>query len=174
MSLNPPDTKEIRAIVDWMNLTEDVRELSIKYGDVELYISRDRKPAAGHPITAQASAPAAVTPPTPLPAPEPAPGAAVPAAAPIEPSSANALAPDEVLIKAPMVGMYYASPRPGAPAFVAVGETVRADTVLCIVEVMKLMNNIEAQVEGTITQILVQDNQAVEYGQPLMVIKRTA
>jgi acetyl-CoA carboxylase biotin carboxyl carrier protein len=79
-----------------------------------------------------------------------------------------------VLIKAPMVGMYYASPKPGAAAFVAVGETVRAETVLCIVEVMKLMNNIEAQVEGTVTKILVQDNQAVEYGQPLMVIKRTA
>jgi acetyl-CoA carboxylase biotin carboxyl carrier protein len=174
MPLNPPDTKEIRAIVDWVNLTEDVRQLSIKFGDVELYISRDRKPAVGQPITAGAPAPAAVTPPAPLPAPEPARVAAVPAAAAIEPSSSEALAPDEVLIKAPMVGMYYASPKPGAPAFVAVGETVSAETVLCIVEVMKLMNNIEAQVEGTITKILVQDNQAVEYGQPLMVIKRTA
>lgn len=157
-----------------MNLTEDVRELSVKFGDVELFISRDRKPAGGQPIATQALAPATVTLPTPLPTPEPARVAAVPAAAAIEPSSANALAADEVLIKAPMVGMYYASPKPGAPAFVDVGETVSADTVLCIVEVMKLMNNIEAQVEGTITKILVQDNQAVEYGQPLMVIKRTA
>jgi acetyl-CoA carboxylase biotin carboxyl carrier protein len=174
MPLNPPDTKELQAIVDWVNLTEDVRELSIKFGDVELYISRDRKPAGGQPLAAQASAPAAVTLPTPLPAPEPARVAAVPASTAIEPSSSDALAPDEVLIKAPMVGMYYASPKPGAPAFVTVGETVSTDTVLCIVEVMKLMNNIEAQVEGTITKILVQDNQAVEYGQPLMVIKRTA
>jgi acetyl-CoA carboxylase biotin carboxyl carrier protein len=174
MPLSTPDTKEIRAIIDWANLTEDVRELSIKFGDVELYISRDRKPAGGQPIAAGAPAPAAVTLPALLAAPEPTHVAAVPAAAAIEPSSANALAPDEVLIKSPMVGMYYASPKPGAPAFVAVGETVSAETVLCIVEVMKLMNNIEAQVDGTITKILVQDNQAVEYGQPLMVIKRTA
>jgi acetyl-CoA carboxylase biotin carboxyl carrier protein len=86
----------------------------------------------------------------------------------------DVLAFDEVLIKAPMVGTYYASPRPGADAFVAVGDTVSADTVLCIVEVMKLMNNIEAQIDGTVTSILAEDNQAVEYGQPLFVIKRTA
>ena len=73
-----------------------------------------------------------------------------------------------------MVGTYYASPKPGSPAFVAVGDTVSTETVLCIVEVMKLMNNIEAQVDGTVTKILVLDNQAVEYGQPLMVIKRAA
>jgi acetyl-CoA carboxylase biotin carboxyl carrier protein len=97
---------------------------------------------------------------------------------PVTPSVAGnlpaAVAEDEVVVKAPMVGTFYASPKPGAPAFVSVGDKVTADTVLCIVEVMKLMNNVEAQVEGTVTQILVSDNQAVEFGQPLMVIKRSA
>ncbi|MCU1614651.1 MAG: acetyl-CoA carboxylase, biotin carboxyl carrier protein [Frankiales bacterium] len=174
MPLNPPDAKELKDIVDWVNLTADVRELSIKFGDVELFISRDRQRPAGQaaaapaPVAAapaaaaQAAAPAAPAAPAPV-----APAAAAPA-------SPDALAPDEVLIKAPMVGTFYASPKPGSPAFVAVGDTVSAETVLCIVEVMKLMNNVEAQVDGTVTRILVNDNQAVEYGQPLMVIKRAA
>ena len=175
MPLNPPDAKELRALVDWVNLTADVRELSIKFGDVELFISRDRQRNATP--TVAASAPEAVAAPAAVPL--PAPAAPVQAAAPTAPSSAapaspDALGPDEVLIKAPMVGTYYASPKPGSPAFVAVGDTVSTETVLCIVEVMKLMNNIEAQVDGTVTKILVLDNQAVEYGQPLMVIKRAA
>ena len=73
-----------------------------------------------------------------------------------------------------MVGTFYSGPRPGAPAFVSPGDTVTADTVLGIVEVMKLMNNIEAKVEGTVTRVLVENGQAVEYGQPLMVIQTDA
>jgi acetyl-CoA carboxylase biotin carboxyl carrier protein len=173
MSLNPPDIRELKAIVDWANLTEDVRELSLKFGDVELFISRDQQTSPG-------PAPSPVTPiPLPAPAPAPAeaaaapvPAAAVPATSGNEPSSALALAPDEVLIKAPMVGIFYASPKPGAPNFVSVGDSVAADSVLCIVEVMKLMSNIEARVEGTVARILVENEQAVEFGQPLMVIKR--
>lgn len=165
MPLNPLDVRELRSIVDWVNLTDDVRELAITFGDVELFISRDgQRPA---PDAASVASPVAP------------PAAAVPAAvasapAASAPATTDALGVDEVLVKAPMVGTYYASPKPGSPPFVAVGDTVSAETVLCIVEVMKLMNNVEAQVEGTITQILVNDNQAVEYGQPLMVIKRTA
>ena len=83
------------------------------------------------------------------------------------------LAADEVVIKAPMVGTFYAAPKPGQPDFVAIGDKVSADSVLCIVEVMKLMNNIEAGVEGTVARILVSNEQAVQYGQPLMVIKRS-
>ncbi|SDY87245.1 acetyl-CoA carboxylase biotin carboxyl carrier protein [Herbiconiux ginsengi] len=182
MPLNPPDIKELRALVDWVNLTDDVRELSITYGDVELFISRDRRPAGGGaaPVTAVAAAPPApaAAPVPAVPAPVSAPVAAAPAAVPgPAPTrggafSAETLAADDVLITAPMVGVFYASPKPGDPAFVAVGDAVAADTVLCIVEVMKLMSNIEAGVEGTVTQILVENEQAVEYGQPLMVITR--
>ena len=71
-----------------------------------------------------------------------------------------------------MVGTFYASSQPGAPAFVQVGDTVEADTVLCIVEVMKLMNNVEARVSGTVVRVLVENEAAVEYGQPLFVIKQ--
>ena len=71
-----------------------------------------------------------------------------------------------------MVGTYYSSPKPGAPAFVSVGDTVTKGSVLAIVEVMKLMSNIEAEFDGTVTQILIENEQAVEYGQPLLVIKR--
>jgi acetyl-CoA carboxylase biotin carboxyl carrier protein len=84
------------------------------------------------------------------------------------------LAAGEVLIKAPMVGTFYAAPKPGEPDFVSVGDAVAPDTVLCIVEVMKLMNNIEAGVAGTVARVLVRNEQAVQYGQPLMVIRRNA
>lgn len=80
-------------------------------------------------------------------------------------------AADEVIIKAPMVGTFYAAPKPGAPTFVKEGDVVAPQTVLCIVEVMKLMNNLEAGVHGTVEKIFVQNEQAVEYGQPLMLIK---
>lgn len=178
MSLKSPDFKELKAIVDWVNLTEDVRELSLKFGDVELFVSRNRHASGGNPLHAQQAAPAPATAPLPAasaPHADPAPAAtAVQPAAAGEPQAVGALAADEVLIKAPMVGTFYASPKPGAPAFVSVGDAVKAETVLCIVEVMKLMNNIEAGVEGAVVRILVQNEQAVEYGQPLMVIKRSA
>ena len=70
-----------------------------------------------------------------------------------------------------MVGTFYAAPKPGADPFVKVGDTVEVGQVLCIVEVMKLMNNIEAKVAGTVTEILVENEDAVEHGQVLMVIE---
>jgi acetyl-CoA carboxylase biotin carboxyl carrier protein len=185
MPLNPPDISELKAIVDWVNLTDDVRELSLKFGDVELFISRDRTGAASAavaPIAPPAPVPAAAAP-----APAPAPVAAAPAPAEAPPApppapaapaasgdtfSADALAADEVLVKAPMVGVFYSSPKPGDPPFVSVGDTVTASTVVGIVEVMKLMNNLEAKADGTVSRILVANEQAVEYGQPLLVIKR--
>jgi acetyl-CoA carboxylase biotin carboxyl carrier protein len=172
MPLNSLDIKELQAIVDWVNLTDDVRELSIKFGDVELFISRDRQSSGG--LDGSAPAPVAASPTAPAPVAAPAaPTAATPAPA-AAPTAPDALAADEVVIKSPMVGTYYASPKPGDPTFVSIGDTVIAETVLCIVEVMKLMNSIEAQIAGTVTKILVEDNQAVEYGQPLMVVKRAA
>ncbi|WP_258932973.1 acetyl-CoA carboxylase biotin carboxyl carrier protein [Nesterenkonia pannonica] len=75
-------------------------------------------------------------------------------------------------VTAPMVGTFYEAPSPGAEPFVKVGDRVSADSVLCILEVMKLMNNVEAGVEGVVSEILVENNQAVEFGQPLVVITR--
>ncbi|MGP6204654.1 acetyl-CoA carboxylase biotin carboxyl carrier protein [Microbacterium sp. F2] len=173
MSHNSPDLAELRAIIDWVNMTDDVRELSITFGDVDLFISRDRQSTGSKAGVAAAPTPVAPAPVAAAPAPAPAPAAPVVAAPPAAATPAgDELGPNEVLVKAPMVGMFYASPKPGAPAFVSVGDQVDVGSVLCIVEVMKLMNNVEASVAGTISRILVDNEQAVEYGQPLMVITR--
>jgi acetyl-CoA carboxylase biotin carboxyl carrier protein len=73
-----------------------------------------------------------------------------------------------------MVGTFYRSPKPGDPPFVDEGTTVSADSIVCIIEVMKLMNSLHAGVEGVVTRILVQDAQPVEYGQPLMFVRKNA
>lgn len=175
MANEQPDFQELKSLVDWVNLNDDVRELSIKAGDVELFISRERqKPAPSvAPAAAPAAAPVEPAPAAPAPAaaePAPAAPAAPPAqAAPAEPQG---LAADEVEVTAPMVGTFYASPKPGAPAFVSEGDTVTKGTVLAIVEVMKLMNNIESPVDGTVVRVLADNDAAVEYGQPLLVIRR--
>jgi acetyl-CoA carboxylase biotin carboxyl carrier protein len=180
MPLDPPNISELKAIVDWVNLTESVRELSIKVGDVELYVSRDGRRSAQDQVPAPpATPPTALVPAAPAPvAPAPSPAAPALAEAPAvarvesETFSADWLAADEVLVTAPMIGTFYASPKPGDPPFVSIGDSVGRTTVVGIVEVMKLMNNLEAKVEGTVTKILAENEQAVEYGQPLMVIKR--
>lgn len=180
MSLKQPNVTELKNLVQWVRLTDDVRELSIKYGDVELFVSKDgRAPSP----TATTTAPI----PSPMPIEVPAPPAE--AAAPVAPAapvasgaqaptpantavSAVSLADNESIVSSPMVGTFYAAPKPGAGPFVKVGDAVTASSIVGIVEVMKLMNNLEAKVEGTVSRILVEDEQAVEYGQPLMVITR--
>ena len=74
-------------------------------------------------------------------------------------------------ITSPMVGTFYQSPNPESPAFVKVGDEVGEETIVCIVEAMKLFNEIEAEVEGEIVEVLVKDGQLVEYGQPLFLVK---
>lgn len=166
MSNNTPSIKEIKAIAEWVSLTKDIREVSLKFGDVEFAMSRNH--GGGQVLTEPA--PAA----TPAPAPTPAPVAVAEPATPVAAGSADALVAGEVLIKAPMVGTFYEAPRPGVPSFVSPGDTVSEDSVLGIVEVMKLMNNLEAKVSGMVTRVLVENGEAVEYDQPLMVIQTNA
>ena len=173
MALNQPNVRELKSLVEWVNINPDVRELSIKYGDVELFVSRNERtlaaPAASAPVAAPQQQPAPVAAAAPSAAAAPAPAPANDA----QPKAAAApAAEDEVIITAPMVGTFYSSSKPGAPAFVKVGDRVSADSVLGILEVMKLMNNVEAKVVGVVAEILVENNQAVEFGQPIMVIKR--
>ncbi|WP_336629519.1 MULTISPECIES: acetyl-CoA carboxylase biotin carboxyl carrier protein [unclassified Microbacterium] len=177
MADNSPDLKELKAILDWVNVAEDVRELSLTFGDVELHVSRNNgasvlAPAAPAPVAAPAAPAARAAAAAPVPV---APAVAAPAA-PATPAAAEpaALAADEVVVTAPMLGMFYAAPQPGAPAFVTAGDAVQPDTVLGIVEVMKLMNNIEAGVAGTVVRVLVENESLVEYGQPLIVIRKSA
>jgi len=96
-------------------------------------------------------------------------------AAPIQPSAANApSAPptgNEVIVKSPIVGTYYESPKPGDPPFVKVGDFVEPGQVLCIIESMKLMNEIESETAGTIVAKLMENGRAVEYGEALFAIR---
>ncbi len=99
--------------------------------------------------------------------------AAVPAvqSQPEEKAEEKEEAPKGTPVTSPMVGTYYSAPSPGAKPFVNIGSTVSAGQVVCIIEAMKLMNEIEAEVSGKVTKICVQDGQAVEYGQVLMYIE---
>ncbi len=101
----------------------------------------------------------------------PAPQVAPQTAAKEAPQETTSNAPKGTPVTSPMVGAFYAAPSPGAKPFVKVGDTVSAGQVVCIVEAMKLMNEIETEVSGKVTQICVEDGQSVEYGQVLMYIE---
>ena len=116
--------------------------------------------------------------PAPIPAPAPtviaAPVAAAPSAngaAPIPASSTGAPGTEGHVVKSPMVGTFYRSPSPGAEPFIELGQVVKPGDTLCIIEAMKLLNEVEAEVGGTVKQILVENGQPVEYGQPLFIIE---
>lgn len=164
---------DIKQIIDLIRETENVTAFSLKVGDVEIALSRAPDgqliPAGGGASGPAASAPA----PAPAAKPEPAPAqaATAPQAMPPQPADAAAAGEGEVVIKAPMVGTFYRCPKPGDPPFVKEGDGVSEESVLCIIEVMKLMNSLEAKVKGTVVRILVEDAQPVEHGQPLMIIK---
>ncbi|WP_237068601.1 acetyl-CoA carboxylase biotin carboxyl carrier protein [Microbulbifer guangxiensis] len=151
------DIRKIKKLIELLE-ESDIGELEIKEGEESVRISRGVSGAA------QAAAPM-----TPMPAPAPAPAApapAAPAAAPEE--SVPALTGHAV--KSPMVGTFYAASSPGAEPFVKVGQQVKVGDVICIVEAMKMMNQIEADKAGTIESILVEDGQPVEFDQPLVTI----
>lgn len=164
------DTKitpaDLEAILKLVESAEHLGDFHLKYGDLELRVSRHAPPAerSAHP---EASAPPA---PPVAPAPPP---PRVEEAPPVRKAPSGVPA-GMAAVKAPMVGTFYRAPSPGAPAFVDVGDRVQADSVVCIIEVMKLMNSITAGVRGTVRQILVADSQTVEFGQSLVVIEPAA
>ena len=96
--------------------------------------------------------------------------AAAPVAAPVASVPAAPAEPTGHVVKSPMVGTFYRSSAPGAAAFVEVGQAIKEGDTLCIIEAMKLLNEIDADVSGVVTQILVENGQPVEFGQPLFVI----
>ena len=146
---------DIRKIKKLIELIEDsnIDELEIKEGDDAIRIAR-----RGNVVTQVAAAPVA---------PAPAFEAAAPAASPELKSNT---ASSDKTINSPMVGTFYRSPSPDAPAFVEVGQSVRVGDVLCIVEAMKMMNQIEADRAGTVTAIHVENGEPVEFDQPLITI----
>jgi acetyl-CoA carboxylase biotin carboxyl carrier protein len=150
------DLRKLKTLIELVE-TSGIAELEIQEGEERVRITRSHGAsiaplAAAQPILAVAA---------------PAPGApaAAPAPAPAEPP------PDEGhVVKSPMVGTFYRAATPGAESFVEVGDTVEEGATLCIVEAMKLMNEIEADKGGVIKAILVENGQPVEFGQPLFVI----
>ena len=154
--------EEIKSIVKLMS-ENDLTEFKIESEDMHLCIRRGSSAA---PAPAIAAAPQVIQTPAPqviqaAPAPEaPAPAAAAPAV------------PDKAkIIESPIVGTFYRSATPGADAFVKVGSKVEADQTVCIVEAMKVMNEIKAEKSGVIKEILVENGEAVEFGQPLFVLE---
>jgi acetyl-CoA carboxylase biotin carboxyl carrier protein len=158
---------DIRKIKKLIELLEEsgIAEIEIKEGEEAVRISR--MPAAGAlPAMMPQFAHLAALPPA------AAAGAAAPAAAvPAVESAAPKPKPNEHVITAPMVGTFYASPSPGAKAFVEIGDEIKVGQVLCIIEAMKMMNQIEADKAGRITSIMARNGDPVEYGQPLFVVE---
>ena len=148
------DIRKVKKLIELLEASS-VDEIEIKEGEESVRISRNT--AAPIAMAAPVAAPAM---PAPVPA-VPAPAPAAPEAA--APSTANA-------VKSPMVGTFYRSPSPDAAPFVEVGQSVRAGDVLCIVEAMKMMNQIEADHAGTVTAIHVDNGEPVEFDQPLITI----
>ena len=152
---------DIRKVKKLIELLEEsaISEIEIKEGEESVRVSRANS-------AAQYMAPPAPPAPVALAAPP----AASTAKAPEPADVASAAAEEGTVIESPMVGTYYAAPSPEAPAFVTVGQNIRVGDVICIVEAMKILNQIESEVSGKVTAIRVEDGQPVEFGQPLIVV----
>jgi acetyl-CoA carboxylase biotin carboxyl carrier protein len=155
----PFDVQRLHYLVRLMK-RYDLTALDVSDGSLEIRLRRRSPHAASSEVRAQ---PPAVASAVPNPSTNP-----PPAQTRIEsPSSAVSTAPKTVVIESPMVGTYYSSNAPDAPTFVSVGSVVQPNSIVCIIEAMKVFTDIPANVAGTIAEILVKNGQAVEYGQPL-------
>jgi acetyl-CoA carboxylase biotin carboxyl carrier protein len=153
---------DIRKVKKLIELLEEsgIAEIEIHEGEESVRITRDA-PASTAPVQYMAPPPAAA-----------APAAAPAAAAPAESSSDDGESiPSGHAVTSPMVGTYYSAPSPGAPVFISVGDSVSEGDTICIIEAMKILNQIEADKSGKIKAILVENAQPVEFGQPLVIIE---
>ena len=139
----------------------EISEFEIEEEGFKLRLSRKN----GETQIIHAAAPLAVAP-APVAAPAAAPAAAAPAAA-----AAPVDEPGISIVKSPMVGTFYTAASPESPAFAKIGTKVGADSIVCIIEAMKVMNEIQSELSGTVTEVLVENGDAVEYGQPLFKVK---
>jgi acetyl-CoA carboxylase biotin carboxyl carrier protein len=156
--------KELRELIDYL-IEKDISEFELERGDVKVRIKRgaaDAVPAAAPQAAIPHSVPAA-------------PSAVAPPqrSAGSTPTTAPPAGTEEDLhiVKSPIVGTFYESPSPGSPPFVKIGDAVEAGQVLCIIEAMKLMNEIESDISGELVKKLVANSQPIEYGQPLFAIR---
>ncbi|MDA0667546.1 MAG: acetyl-CoA carboxylase biotin carboxyl carrier protein [Planctomycetota bacterium] len=142
---------DLKIVKDLLALMQEgeLTELHVVQGETEIRLSR--QPEVGPAPVVYAAAPNAV--------------------APLAPAAPITKEPQGELFRSPMVGTYYSKPDPDSPSYVAVGDSVGGETVLCIIEAMKVFNEIQAEFSGTILAILVKDGEAVEYDQPLFRIQ---
>ncbi|AUL48518.1 acetyl-CoA carboxylase, biotin carboxyl carrier protein [Bordetella trematum] len=147
------DLRKLKTLIDLV-AESGIAELEITEGEGKVRIVKFSQTLQPVVAAAPEAAPAVV--------------AAAPAAAPAAPAAAPAI--QGHVVKAPMVGTFYRAPNPGAAPFVDVGQSVKEGEALCIIEAMKLLNEIEADKSGVIKEILVENGEPVEYGQPLFVI----
>ena len=152
---------DIRKVKKLIELLEEsgISEIEIREGEETVRISR-HAPAGVHAFAAPVAYPAPVAAPAALP----------PTGAPAAAPAAPAHSPDKV-VTAPMVGTFYSAPAPGAKAFVEIGSEVKPGDVLCIIEAMKMMNQIESDKAGKVVSVLVKNGDPVEFGQSLFVIE---
>lgn len=153
------DIKLIKQVVDLMKRS-DISEFEFEEDGFKLRLSS--KSGDAPQIIQAAPAPQTAAP---FPATTPAPAAEASPAAPAAEEKGISI------VKSPMVGTFYAAASPESPPFTKVGEKVTADSIVCIIEAMKVMNEIQAEMSGTITEVLVENGEAVEYGQPLFKVK---
>jgi acetyl-CoA carboxylase biotin carboxyl carrier protein len=150
------DLRKLKTLIDLVS-ESNISELEITEADGKVRIVKSEPVAHAHPMAMQGAT---------LAAPVSTGAAPVPLAAPAE-----APAPAGHAVKAPMVGTFYRSASPGAQSFVEIGSQIKEGEPICIIEAMKIMNEIEADKSGRVTQILVESGQAVEFGQPLFIIE---
>lgn len=159
-------SKEIKDLINFIS-NSDLDEVKLETEEIKLHIKRKTEPVYVE-ASAPAPAPAPVAPVAPAPQ-----EAAAPAQPSAEKPAANAASSDEdryVTVKSPMIGTFYRSPSPEEGPFVSVGDSIQEGSVVCIVEAMKLFNEIESEVSGKIVQVLVENSSPVEYDQPLFLV----
>jgi acetyl-CoA carboxylase biotin carboxyl carrier protein len=162
--------KEIKELIELL-VEKDITEFELERGDMKLHVKRGSTTA---PVVQMAPAIAAAQPALAAPAANSSAVAAAPLAATATAATPAAPAEDADLfiVKSPIVGTFYEAPSPGMPPFVRVGDTVKEGQVLCIIEAMKLMNEIEAEVSGVLAKMLVNNGSPVEYGMPIFAIRK--
>lgn len=147
--------KEIQELIDYIS-NSGLAEVKIKTDEFELSIKKYADQSGTRYVES---------------VPANSPVAQIPAAAPTQPATAPAAAPSNLVeIKSPMIGTFYMTPNPDSPAFVSEGDVIKAGQTVCIIEAMKLFNEIEAEISGKIVKILVSNSTPVEYDQPLFLV----
>lgn len=154
------DLKTIRSLIKLM-VDNDLSEIDIEGDGEKIKLKRGGNGPAGGPVQYVAAPPAAGS---------PAPAASAPSAASGDDDDTD-IDDGTITIDSPMVGTFYTASNPDSEAFVAVGDAVKPDSVVCIVEAMKVFNEIKAEVSGKVVEILVENGQAVEFGQPLFKVR---